>query len=35
MISILKNALEYGRLTDIEPSLTTPEKFNSLIEVKV
>ena len=30
----LKNALEYGMLTDIEPSLTTHEKFTSLIEVK-
>jgi predicted RNase H-like HicB family nuclease len=31
----LKNALEYGMLTDIEPSLKTNEKFTSLIEVQV
>ena len=31
----LKNAREYGILTDIEPSLTTNEKFTSLIEVQV
>jgi predicted RNase H-like HicB family nuclease len=31
----LKNALEYGILTDIEPSLTTNEKFTSLIEVQI
>ncbi len=31
----LKNALEYGILTDIELSLTTKEKFTSLIEVQV
>ncbi len=30
----LKNALEYGLLTDIEPSLTSHEKFTSLIEVQ-
>ena len=30
----LKNAREYGMLTDLEPSLTTQEKFTSLIEVQ-
>ena len=30
----LKNALEYGMLKDLEPSLTTHEKFTSLIEVQ-
>ena len=30
----LKNAREYGILTDIEPSLTTHDKFTSLIEVR-
>ena len=30
----LKNALEYGMLNDLEPSLTTQEKFTSLIEVQ-
>jgi len=31
----LKNAREYGILTDIKPPLTTNEKFTSLIEVQV
>jgi predicted RNase H-like HicB family nuclease len=30
----LKNALEYGMLKDLEPSLTTHEKFTALIEVQ-
>jgi len=30
----LKNAQEYGLLTDIEPSLTTHKKFTSLIEIQ-
>jgi predicted RNase H-like HicB family nuclease len=30
----LKNAVEYGMLTDLEPSLTAQEKFTSLIEVQ-
>jgi predicted RNase H-like HicB family nuclease len=30
----LKNAVEYGMLTDLEPSLTAHEKFTSLIEVQ-
>jgi len=30
----LKNAQEYDMLTDLEPSLTTHEKFTSIIEVK-
>ena len=30
----LKNAQEYGMLKDIEPALTTHEKFTSLIEVQ-
>jgi predicted RNase H-like HicB family nuclease len=30
----LKNAQEYGMLPDLEPSLTTNEKFTSLIKVQ-
>jgi predicted RNase H-like HicB family nuclease len=30
----LKNAREYGMLGDIEPSITTHEKFTSVIEVE-
>jgi predicted RNase H-like HicB family nuclease len=30
----LKNAVEYGLLKDLEPSLTAHEKFTSLIEVQ-